>query len=86
MYTFNADNSLGLSIPSLLPTVQDRLLDCISLVLSRSHYSQAKPPVTVARGSTVGMAPQSSDPSCSAQVQLALQTLARFNFKVGALC
>jgi FKBP12-rapamycin complex-associated protein len=77
----DALDQITISIPSLLPTVQDRLLDCISLVLSKSHYSQAKPPVTIVRGSTVGMAPQSSDPSCSAQVQLALQTLARFNFK-----
>ncbi|KAL1192594.1 Serine/threonine-protein kinase TOR [Cardamine amara subsp. amara] len=77
----DALDQITISIPSLLPTVQDRLLDCISLVLSRSHYSQTKPPVTIVRGSTVGMAQQSSDPTCAAQVQLALQTLARFNFK-----
>ncbi|CAN8288398.1 unnamed protein product [Cochlearia groenlandica] len=69
------------SIPSLLPTIQDQLLDCNSLVLARSHYSHTNPRVTVVRGSTVRIAAQSIAPSCSAQVQLALQTLARFNFK-----
>ncbi|KAG2328397.1 hypothetical protein Bca52824_011125 [Brassica carinata] len=77
----DALDQITISIPLLLPTVQDRLLDCISLVLSRSQYSQAKPPVTLVRGGPVSMAPQSTDPSSSAQVQLALQTLARFNFK-----
>ncbi|XP_010557538.1 PREDICTED: serine/threonine-protein kinase TOR isoform X2 [Tarenaya hassleriana] len=72
---------ITISIPSLLPTVQDRLLDCISLVLSKSHYSQTKPPVTLIRGTAVNVAPQFSELSGSAQVQLALQTLARFNFK-----
>ncbi|KAF3525976.1 hypothetical protein F2Q69_00046635 [Brassica cretica] len=74
-------DQITISIPLLLPTVQDRLLDCISLVLSRYNYSQTEPPVTTeVRGSTVSMTPQSSEPSCSAQIQLALKTLARFNF------
>ncbi|CDY46271.1 BnaC05g50600D [Brassica napus] len=77
----DALDQITISIPLLLPTVQDRLLDCISLVLLRSQYSQTKPPVTLVRSSTVSMAPQSTDLSSSAQVQLALQTLARFNFK-----
>lgn len=70
------------SIPSLLPTIQERLLDCISLALSRSHYPIARPAVAMARGSTVNTAQQVSDLSGPALVQLSLQTLARFNFKV----
>lgn len=69
------------SIPSLLPTIQDRLLDCISIALSRSHYPFARPAVAMARGSTVNTAQQVLDFSSPALVQLSLQTLARFNFK-----
>lgn len=70
------------SIPSLLPTIQDRLLNCISSVLSRSQYSQTRPAVPMARGGMANAPQQVSDLSGSALVQLALQTLARFNFKV----
>ncbi|CAI0401188.1 unnamed protein product [Linum tenue] len=69
------------SIPSLLPTIQDRMLDCISLVLSKSHYSQARPATAISRGGTANPTQQISDLSGPALVQLALQTLARFNFK-----
>ncbi|KAK3212037.1 hypothetical protein Dsin_016743 [Dipteronia sinensis] len=72
---------ITVSIPSLLPTIQDRLLDCISLVLSKSHYSQTRPPVALARANTINVPQQVSDLNGSALVQLALQTLARFNFK-----
>lgn len=72
---------ITISIPSLLPTIQDRLLDCISLVLSKSHYSQVKPAVPSVRGSTINIGTQISDLNGSALVQLALQTLARFNFR-----
>lgn len=66
-FTFQFD----FSIPSMLPTIQVRLLSCISNVLSKSHPPQARPPVAIL-----------SEFSGSALVQLALQTLARFNFKV----
>ncbi|KDP44557.1 hypothetical protein JCGZ_16390 [Jatropha curcas] len=72
---------ITISIPSLLPTIQDRLLDSISLVLSKSHYSQAKPAASMTRVSTINAPQKVSDLSGSALVQLALQTLARFNFK-----
>ncbi|XP_065870624.1 serine/threonine-protein kinase TOR isoform X2 [Euphorbia lathyris] len=72
---------ITISIPSLLPTIQDRLLDSISLVLSKSHYSQAKPVASTARGVMVNAPQRVSDLSGPALVQLALQTLARFNFK-----
>ncbi|XP_048128359.1 serine/threonine-protein kinase TOR isoform X2 [Rhodamnia argentea] len=61
---------ITISIPSMLPTIQVRLLSCISNVLSKSHPPQAKPAVAIF-----------SEFSGSALVQLALQTLARFNFK-----
>ncbi|KAI5604042.1 hypothetical protein POPTR_001G289200v4 [Populus trichocarpa] len=69
------------SIPSLLPTIQERLLDCISLALSKSHFSQSRAAIHTVRGSMTNAPQQVSDLSGSALVQLALQTLARFNFK-----
>ncbi|XP_034226738.1 serine/threonine-protein kinase TOR isoform X3 [Prunus dulcis] len=69
------------SIPSLLPTIQHRLLDCISVVLSKSHHPQGRSAVGMGRGNLINMPQQVSDLSGSALVQLALQTLARFNFK-----
>ncbi|XP_058007343.1 serine/threonine-protein kinase TOR isoform X4 [Hevea brasiliensis] len=72
---------ITLSIPSLLPSIQDRLLDSISLVLSKYPYSQARPAAPMARGSAMNAPQKVSDLSVSALVQLALQTLARFNFK-----
>ncbi|KAJ6985134.1 hypothetical protein NC653_023190 [Populus alba x Populus x berolinensis] len=77
----DALEQISVSIPSLLPTIQERLLDCISLVLSKSHYSQPRTAVPPVRG-VAAIAPQQvSDLSGSALVQLTLQTLARFNFK-----
>ncbi|OIW11181.1 hypothetical protein TanjilG_22988 [Lupinus angustifolius] len=69
------------SIPSLLSTIQDRLLDSISMVLSKSHYHLGRSVVSMSRGTTVNVPQQFSELSGSALVQLALQTLARFNFK-----
>ncbi|KAH7833670.1 hypothetical protein Vadar_008595 [Vaccinium darrowii] len=69
---------ITVSIPSLLPTIQDRLLDCISAVLSKS---QARSSIAMTRGSTTNATQQVADLSGSALVQLALQTLAHFNFK-----
>lgn len=69
-----------LSIPTLLPTIQDRLLECISTILSRSHQSRSS--VTSSRGHIANATQQVPELSGSALVQLALQTLARFNFKV----
>ncbi|XP_056160920.1 serine/threonine-protein kinase TOR isoform X3 [Syzygium oleosum] len=69
------------SIPSMLPTIQVRLLSCISNVLSKSHPPQARPAVPMVRGNMMNTAQQLSEFSGSALVQLALQTLARFNFK-----
>jgi len=68
------------SIPSLLPTIQERLRESISMVLSRSH-PQARPAATV-RANVVNAPLPVSDAAGPALVQLALQTLARFNFQV----
>lgn len=70
------------SIPSLLPTIQERLLDYISMVLSKTHYRQEKPAVATPRVTPTNGPQQILEISSSALVQLALQTLARFNFKV----
>ncbi|OIV92587.1 hypothetical protein TanjilG_07578 [Lupinus angustifolius] len=69
------------SIPSLLPTIQDRLLDSISMVLLKSHYHLGRLATSMGRGTTTNASQQFSELSGSALVQLALQTLARFNFK-----
>ncbi|GER42126.1 serine/threonine protein kinase mTOR [Striga asiatica] len=69
------------SIPTLLPTIQERLLDCISGVFSRNQEVQSRPSNAITRtASSVAML-QVSELYGSALVQLALQTLARFNFK-----
>ncbi|GAB4853400.1 hypothetical protein Ancab_017578 [Ancistrocladus abbreviatus] len=71
---------ITVSIPSLLPTIQDQLLESISVALSRSHYAQARPGAMV-RGNSVNSPVMVSDATGPALVQLALQTLAHFNFK-----
>ncbi|XP_044490228.1 serine/threonine-protein kinase TOR-like isoform X2 [Mangifera indica] len=77
----DALEQITVSIPSLLPTIQDRLLDSISLVLSKSLYSQTRPSAPLVRGNMMNIPQQVLDLNGSALVQLALQTLARFNFK-----
>ncbi|XP_054777757.1 serine/threonine-protein kinase TOR isoform X2 [Prosopis cineraria] len=72
---------ISTSIPSLLPTIQDRLLDSISVVLSKSHCPLGRPAASMGRGTMVNVTQQVSELSGPALVQLALQTLARFNFK-----
>ncbi|MCD7451638.1 hypothetical protein HAX54_012900, partial [Datura stramonium] len=69
------------SIPPLLPTIQDRLLECISVILSRSHHAMSRQSAALSRGHLATVTPQVPELSGSALVQLALQTLARFNFK-----
>ncbi|XP_039157640.1 serine/threonine-protein kinase TOR isoform X3 [Eucalyptus grandis] len=72
---------ITISIPSMLPTIQVQLLSCISNVLSKSHPPQARPAVAMVRGCMMNTSQQLSEFSGLALVQLALQTLARFNFK-----
>ncbi|KAL3350417.1 hypothetical protein AABB24_023072 [Solanum stoloniferum] len=69
------------SIPPLLPTIQNRLLECISAILSRSHHAMSRQSAALSRGHLATVTPQVPELSGSALVQLALQTLARFNFK-----
>ncbi|GAU24847.1 hypothetical protein TSUD_115700 [Trifolium subterraneum] len=71
---------ISTSIPSLMPTIQDRLLDSISMVLSKSPYL-GRPAQSVGKGTIINVTQQVSELSGSALIQLALQTLARFNFK-----
>ncbi|KAK9058046.1 hypothetical protein SSX86_022886 [Deinandra increscens subsp. villosa] len=72
---------ITISIPSLLPAIQDRLLESISIVLSKPHSTHAKTSGTPSRVNTANNMQQVSDLSGSALDQLALQTLTRFNFK-----
>ncbi|KAK9097076.1 hypothetical protein Sjap_022573 [Stephania japonica] len=72
---------ISISIPSMLPTIQDRLLECISLALSKAHYAQSRQGAAAARGNMITTTQQVPELSNSALVQLSLQTLARFNFK-----
>ncbi|CAA0807435.1 Serine/threonine-protein kinase TOR [Striga hermonthica] len=69
------------SIPTLLPTIQVRLLDCISGVLSRNQQVQSRPSNAITRTSSSASTLQVPELSGSALVQLALQTLALFDFK-----
>lgn len=56
------------------------------MVLSKSHYPHGRLAVgAVGRGTTTNSPQQVSDLSGHALVQLALQTLARFNFKVDVI-
>ncbi|XP_064958656.1 serine/threonine-protein kinase TOR-like isoform X2 [Musa acuminata AAA Group] len=71
---------ITVSIPSLLPTIQELLLDCISVALSKTSYASAKPVVAGIRTNTINNTQQLSDASGSV-VQLALRTLAHFDFK-----
>ncbi|CAL9071660.1 unnamed protein product [Musa acuminata var. zebrina] len=71
---------ITVSIPSLLPTIQELLLDCISVALSKTSYASAKPGVAGIRTNTINNTQQLSDASGSV-VQLALRTLAHFDFK-----
>ncbi|PHT27070.1 Serine/threonine-protein kinase TOR [Capsicum baccatum] len=69
------------SIPPLLPTIQNWLLKCISAILSRSHHSMPRQSASVSRGHITKVTPQVPELSGSVLVQLALRTLAHFNFK-----
>lgn len=73
---------LNSSIPTLLPTIQERLLDSISMVLSKSPFPQTKPGAAAVRSTVVTAPQQLACMSGAALVQLSLRTLARFNFKV----
>lgn len=66
----------------MLPSIQERLLDSISMVLSKSHSPQGRPAAVVGRANVMTVPQPVSDLCGSSLVQLALQTLARFNFKV----
>ncbi|KAL3614297.1 hypothetical protein CASFOL_042371 [Castilleja foliolosa] len=66
---------------SQVPTIQKRLLECISGVLSRNQQFQSRPANAITRTSSSAATLQVSELTGSALVQLALQTLARFNYK-----
>nr|AOZ57106.1 Serine threonine-protein kinase TOR [Saccharum hybrid cultivar R570] len=74
----DALESISTSIPSLLPTIQERLLDCISQALPKSSI---RPGASVGRASRSNSLQQFVDSNSPVLVQLALWTLANFNFK-----
>ncbi|PWZ19658.1 hypothetical protein Zm00014a_018155 [Zea mays] len=74
----DALESISTSIPSLLPTIQERLLDCISQALPKSSI---RPGASVGRASRSNNLQQFVDSNSPVLVQLALWTLANFNFK-----
>ncbi|MCO5588585.1 hypothetical protein L7F22_042542 [Adiantum nelumboides] len=74
--------SIVSSLPALLPTVQERLLDSISFVLAKSTYRSAKAVSAVpTRPLGVPSSPQSPEVTGASLVQLALRTLTTFNLK-----
>ncbi|PHT30544.1 Serine/threonine-protein kinase TOR [Capsicum baccatum] len=68
-------------IPTLLTTIQNRLLEFISTILSRSHHSMPRQLASVSQGHITMVTPQVPELSGSALVQLDLRTLTRFYFK-----
>eukprot|EP00253_Pinus_taeda_P006415 PITA_06415 len=74
-------DQIASSLPSLLPTIQERLLDCISEVLSKTPYRITRSGGSVPRANTSIYPRQVLDVCGPALVQLALKTLANFNFK-----
>ncbi|XP_024523697.1 serine/threonine-protein kinase TOR, partial [Selaginella moellendorffii] len=73
-------NQIVTSLPSLLPPIQERLLDFISLVLCKAPYfSQRKSLLVRLPQKAVGL--PSSEIQGPALVQLALKILTNFNFK-----
>jgi FKBP12-rapamycin complex-associated protein len=70
-------------LPSLLPTIQERLLDSISFVLAKSSYRSAKSTGVPGRSPVVPSSPQSFELNGPALVQLALTTLTTFPLEVG---
>lgn len=74
--------SIVSSLPTLLSTVQERLLDSISFVLAKSTYRSAK---TTSAGPTrapvVPSSPQAPELTGAALIQLALRTLTTFDLK-----
>lgn len=74
-------DQIASSLPSLLPTIQERLLDYISVVLSKTPYRITRSGGSVPRANTSIYPHQVLDVCGPALVQLALKTLANFNFK-----
>ncbi|KAK3011996.1 hypothetical protein RJ639_011254, partial [Escallonia herrerae] len=57
------------------------LVEALEQITIRSHHAQTRPSVATSRGNYTSSTQQVSELSGSGLVQLALQTLARFNFK-----
>ncbi|KAM3362075.1 serine/threonine-protein kinase TOR-like isoform X1 [Capsicum galapagoense] len=66
---------------TLVEALENRLLECISTILSRSHHSMPRQSASMSRGLITTVTPQVPELSGSVLVQLALRTLAYFNFK-----
>lgn len=68
--------ALGRDIPPLLPEIQERMLDLLSVILSGEPFTQAGAP-------TKHLLPRDPVPEAQddATIQLALEVLRTFNFK-----
>ncbi|BBN14806.1 serine/threonine-protein kinase mTOR [Marchantia polymorpha subsp. ruderalis] len=69
------------SMPSLLPQVQERLLESISLVLAKAPYRPSKAGAPVPRIPSAPSTPVGSEYVGPALTQLALQTLTNFDLQ-----
>lgn len=69
-------------MPSLLPQVQERLLESISLVLAKAPYRPSKAGAPVPRIPSAPSTPVGSEYVGPALTQLALQTLTNFDLQV----
>ncbi|WMV45740.1 hypothetical protein MTR67_039125 [Solanum verrucosum] len=72
---------LSESIPPLLPTIHNRLLEMYLSNPFKIPYPMSRKSAAFSRGHLATITPQVPKLSGSTLVQLTLQTLARFNFK-----
>jgi hypothetical protein len=70
------------SLPVLLPSIQERLLDALSLILAKKPYRPPPAAAAVARSPSLGSPGLQSDLTAAGLTQLALRTLGTFDLAV----
>jgi hypothetical protein len=74
------------SLPELLPTVQEKLLDSISFVLAKAPYRTTRGGLALVRPATSPITSPVVECTGPALTQLALHTLTTFNLQVCEEC
>lgn len=70
------------SLPVLLPSIQERLLDALSLILAKKPYRPPPAAAAVARSPSLGSPGLQTDLTAAGLTQLALRTLGTFDLGV----